>query len=100
MQMADHLKNNRALSLILGYNLPLLLWTLSALYQAWMGHGLFGVCPIRWLLHWCPGCGLTRDYVVLLTEGRIASIKFLVIWGALLLNGLWSVRRLRRNSHL
>jgi len=78
--------------MLLGYNLPLVLWTLSALYTAWTGHGLLGICPVRAILHWCPGCGLTRNYVVLLTEGRIADVKFLIVWGALLFNALWSIR--------
>jgi len=85
-------KHNRALSILLGYNAPLILWTLSALFQVWTGHGLLGACPVRALLHWCPGCGLTRSYVALLTERRIADIKFLIVWGALVLNLLWSIR--------
>jgi hypothetical protein len=77
---------------LLGYNLPLVLWTLAALFQVWTGHGIFNMCPVHKLLHWCPGCGLTRAYAVLLTEGRIIDMKFLIVWGALLFNALWSVR--------
>jgi len=72
--------------------MPLLLWTLAALFQVWTGHGLLGVCPVRALLHWCPGCGLTRAYAILLTEGRITDVKFLIVWGVMLLNLLWSIR--------
>ncbi|MHB0939825.1 MAG: hypothetical protein ACYC6A_25805 [Armatimonadota bacterium] len=50
------------------------------------------MCPVHALLHWCPGCGLTSAYALLLTEGRIVDLKFLVVWGAMLFNLLWSVR--------
>lgn len=91
MQMAARFRKNRALSILLGYNLPLILWTAATVYQAWTGRGLPGACPVRALLHWCPSCGLTSAYALLFSEGRIADVKFLVIWAAMLFNLLWSI---------
>jgi hypothetical protein len=103
------------LSVLLGHNLPFLLWTGWAGFLALTGLHPSWTCPIRGLLHFCPGCGLTGSYVELLSgsvlqgagpsgvalsgaalsgvapSGAAPPAFLFVVLGLFVLNSAWSV---------
>ena len=89
----------RALRLLVAYNAPLALWTAYALTRVVLGR-INGAnidpggwaCPMHQVFSWCPGCGLTGDYVRLLRGELPHSWWFVMLFAALLINGLWSLR--------
>ena len=82
--------------ILLGYNLPFLLWSLSALQQAWTTVRLELPCPAHSLLGWCPACGLTRDYAALLRSEAPQPGMLYVVLAAFVLNSCWSLVKARR----
>jgi hypothetical protein len=57
----DDLRSRRR-AILLGYNLPLILWTALALVQLGLGQAALWECPVREAIGWCPACGLTHAY--------------------------------------
>jgi hypothetical protein len=70
----------RRCQILLGYNLPFLLWTLYAATGAVISGVSLWLCPIHPIAGWCPGCGLTRQYIQLLRGDSLPTL-----WGGLVL---------------
>ena len=82
--------NRQVLRVLIGHNLPVVLWTAYAILQATTGGFGMGGCPVHSVLGWCPGCGLTRAYSVFLETGSCSPwLGFILM--AFLLNAAWSV---------
>ena len=81
---------SRGIRILLGYNLPFLLWTMGAVLLAVTGSAPHFPCPLQSLLHFCPACGLTREYAAFM-KGSTASPYFLVVFGLFILNTAWSL---------
>ena len=79
MRKADHssVTDRRALRILIGYNLPWLLWTVWALFAFCFESSVWR-CQVKALLGWCPGCGLTRSYAQLIA-GRVPDHPLLPI---------------------
>ncbi|MEX0702952.1 MAG: hypothetical protein WD069_12730 [Planctomycetales bacterium] len=86
----------RPVAILLGYNLPWLLWTLAALAIAAGSGGVPGPClTARWL-GWCPGCGLTREYAQFLRGEGLPGAWAGAILAGFVLNAavsLWKAHR-------
>lgn len=86
----------RAAGVLLGSNLPLMLWTAYAAWIAVAGAGSGVGCLIHPALGWCPGCGLTGDYARILTLNQPEGWYIWVILSAFSFNALWSIQKAKR----
>ena len=86
----------KAFQVVVGYNLPLALWTCWALFCAWLGSPVSWPCIVKSSLGWCPGCGLTREYGRLLSGNGTDSYWLVAILAGFVFNGAWSVLKARR----
>ena len=91
--------NRKKASVLLGYNLPFVLWTGWAGLIAVTGYSPAWHCPIKAIFHFCPSCGLTRQYAGLLT-GHPPSVYLLVILALFILNSTWSVCSVLRSPRV
>ena len=88
----------RAWRIVLGFNLPWILWTAYALWigLAGTGAGVGMFCPVDSLVGICPACGLTGAYADLLTGQAAPSLRLTVILVAFVVNAIGSVVRARK----
>ena len=88
--------NRRALAILIGWNLPWILFTAYALVVlAWSGPAGWS-CPIDHVLGMCPGCGSTRAYADLL-GGRAPGTWWIVpVLNGFAINAVWSVVKAAR----
>ena len=93
MRMAMPL--NRSL---IHYNLPFLLWLGWTLLS--QTTALPGVCFMRQLLPYCPGCGLTRDFAHLLSGERPHGYLIYFVLSLFLVNGIVSLLRVQRHRKI
>lgn len=82
----------RAVAVLIGYNLPGLLWLVYAWFHPVTApDGIF--CPTVAVLGWCPGCGTTTALAAWLHSGvRLPWYPTLLVAG-FLANGVWSLVR-------
>ncbi|MFW5784961.1 MAG: hypothetical protein ACOCW1_02140 [Chitinispirillaceae bacterium] len=85
--------SRKLLNVVVGYNLPFLLWTAYAAQRAFGNGSALWQCPVQKILGWCPGCGLTASYVHFIRTGFFQNAFFILIFSALLLNALFSFRK-------
>ncbi len=82
----------RRLDIIVGHNLPFLLWTaLAGARNVWEGD--MWACPTKAVVGWCPACGLTAAYSRLLAGGGVDSPMLVVVLAGFVANLAWSVRK-------
>ena len=86
----DRLRARRR-SILIGYNLPWLLWTGFALLRPELGMLARWECPVRALIGWCPGCGLTRGYAEFLRGEGLSSPWLAVVLAGFVANAIWSI---------
>jgi hypothetical protein len=84
--------------IILGHNLPLLLWSAAAVARVFGPAGPGFPCPVKALLGWCPGCGLTDAYARFLSGRGIDNPWFAVVFAGFLGNLAWSLVKAGRVS--
>ena len=89
----------KTIPVLLGYNLPFILWTCWAAFLALTGLHPAWPCPVRALFHFCPACGLTGQYADLL-RGHRPSDFLLVILFLFLLNSGWSFYKAFRRPQI
>lgn len=89
-------RRSAAIAVLVGYNLPFLLWTIAAVVAAEAGETPWLPCMIRSALGWCPSCGLTRQYAHLLRAGDCPSCWLGILLAGFVANGLWSAVKARR----
>gem|GEM_PF-7047246 len=77
--------------ILLGHNLPFFLWTGVALFRCAAPEVFKWPCPVRAVLHWCPGCGLTDSYAGFLAGRGWDHPLFPVVYAGFLLNFCWSL---------
>jgi hypothetical protein len=85
----------RRAAVLIGYNLPFLLWSG---YAAWRVHapGDSLSCPVHALLGWCPSCGLTGDYAAILSGARPGHWLIWVVLAGFIANAVASLRKAHR----
>ena len=79
--------------ILLGYNLPWILWTVYALVQPELGALGRWPCPIRTAIGWCFGCGLTSAYGRFLRGEGLPDWRLGIVLAAFAVNAIWSVAR-------
>ncbi|MGA2033616.1 MAG: hypothetical protein ABSG68_15285 [Thermoguttaceae bacterium] len=82
----------RRWNILVGYNLPLLLWTAAALAGPNLGAAAWR-CPVQALLGWCPACGLTGAYGRFLRGQSADSFWLLFILAGFAVNTIISIVR-------
>ncbi|MDD4900165.1 MAG: DUF2752 domain-containing protein [Candidatus Omnitrophica bacterium] len=71
----------RSRDIILGYNLPFILWSIAAAAQVFFRHNLpLDFCPYNRFFGWCPACGLTASYAQFLKGQGFSNNWFAVIF--------------------
>ena len=83
---------HRAWAVLVGYNLPAVLWLGYAFLRPWLAPtGLW--CPMHSLLGWCPGCGTTTALSAWIHDGALPAWPTLLLVAGFGLNALWSLYR-------
>jgi len=85
-------RKHRAWQVVIGYNLPFVLWTLFALLQTAAPVGGWP-CPVQAVLHVCPSCGLTGAYTQFLRGGGMVDWRLGVVLMGFAANGAWSIAK-------
>jgi hypothetical protein len=85
--------SRRQFYILLGYNLPLVLWILFAVSNVFFGFQTLWKCPVDSCFGWCPACGLTRALGLFLTGQDFSNLWLNIILVGFLLNFLWSIRK-------
>ena len=88
----------RAVSILIGYNLPFALWSAYVLATGSMSHAPGWTCPVEAILGWCPGCGLTGAYRALLFQGQLTGWWLPAVLAGFAGNGVWSCMKAARLS--
>ena len=86
----------RCIEILVGYNLPFVLWTGLAVLVSAIDVSGFWRCPAAVLLGWCPGCGLTWEYMQLLTGQGSGNLWVTIVLAAFLANAAVSVAKVGR----
>ncbi len=85
----------RAWRIVIGYNLPFVLWTMYAGLRALVPLAGWS-CPVQATFHACPGCGLTRAYTDLLTGGGLSNLWLACILAGFAGNAVASICKVSR----
>ena len=91
----------RAWHVVVGYNLPFVLWTIFAILRPAMPVRVWS-CPVQGVLQFCPNCGLTGAYTQLLRGNGIHDFWLGIVLLGFAANGIWSViksAKLMNNAH-
>lgn len=84
----------QALAIIVGHNLPWVLFTGWALIRVVVPGSALS-CPIDSLIGCCPGCGLTGAYADLLTGHAPHHVLLWPVLALFAFSALWSLYRAR-----
>jgi hypothetical protein len=77
--------------LLVGYNLPLALWTVFAIVGPQLGGRVRWPCPLDTAVGWCPGCGLTSTYGQFLRGQGLPNGWLGIVLAGFAANAIWSV---------
>jgi len=77
--------------ILVGYNLPLALWTALALGGAALESVARWRCPVHAVVGWCPGCGLTSAYHRFLRGEALPDVWLGIVLAGFAANAIRSI---------
>lgn len=85
--------NKRSLLILWNYNFAFVIWLCWVILNCCLGFSEHSICLFRAVFGFCFGCGLTRDFGLLLTSGHSNGMMIYIVLVLFFLNFIVSVKK-------